>query len=99
MTAPVTESEEEKMSSNTKPKESDVSDVDPGIQIVDLYIVGYDTKKPTQPFIHQLNINTGISGDVQVWANIDDGALANAMSTAKFNTIKHRLGYCKPSNR
>ena len=48
--------------------------------------------------MHQLNINTGIGGDIQVWANIDDGALTNAMSIVKFNTIKHHLGYCNPSN-
>ena len=77
----------------------DVATVDPEMHIFDLYTVGHDVKKTTQPFVHQLNIKTGIGGDVQVWANIDDGALANAMSITKFNTIKHRLGYYKPSPR
>ena len=61
--------------------------------------MGHNAKASTQPFVHQLNINTGIGGDVQVWANVDDGALANAMSVTKFNAIKHRIGYCKPSSR
>ena len=84
----------------TEPITSDVSNIDPEIQIFDLYTVGHNSIKTTvQPFIHQLNINSGISGAIPVWANFDDGALANAMSIAKFNTIKHRLGYCKPSTR
>ena len=80
-------------------KAPDVSVTDPEIQIFDLYTVGHDNKKLTQPFVHQLGIDTGIGGTIQVWANVDDGALANAMSIAKFNTIKHRLGYYKPSPR
>ena len=98
MTAPVLESDE-KANNIVEMKASDVSVIDSEIQIFDLYTVGYDTKKTTQPFIHQLSIDTGIGGAIQVWANVDDGALANAMSTEKFNTIKHRLGYCKPSTR
>ena len=78
---------------------TDVSVLDPEIQIVDLYTVGHDPKHTTQPFVHQLDINTGIGGAVRVWANFDDGALANAMSVTKFQTIKHRLGYYKPSSR
>ena len=76
-----------------------VSDMDLKIQIVDLYTVGHNSEKPTQPFIHQLSINTGIGGLVHVQANIDDSALTNAMSITKFNAIKHRLGYYKPSPR
>jgi hypothetical protein len=98
LTAPVVEGEKE-AGINTETKASVVSDTDPEIQIFDLYAVGYNNKKTTQPFIHQLNIYTGIGGAVRVWANIDDGALANATSVMKFNTIKHRLGYYKPSPR
>ena len=98
MTAPVVEGGE-KMDYITETKAADVASTDQEIQICDLYTVGYDAKKKIQPFVHQLNIDTGIGGPIQVWANIDDGALTNAMSTAKFNTIKHRLGYYKPSPR
>ena len=49
--------------------------------------------------LYQLSIDTGIGGPITVWANIDDGVLTNAMSTTNFNTIKHHLGYCKPSPR
>ena len=61
--------------------------------------MGHNFKQPSQPFIQQLNIDTGIGGMIPVWANFDDGALTNAMSVAKFDTIKHRLGYWKPSAR
>ena len=88
MTAPVAEGEKTE-SYITEVNATPVSDMDLGIQIVDLYTVGHNLKKPTQPFIHQLYINTGIGGLEQVWANIDDGALTNAMSTMKFNAIKH----------
>ena len=97
-TAPVAGGEE-KSSYITESSPSVVSKIDPEIQIFDLYAVGYDAKKTVQPFIHELYIDTGIGGPIQVWANIDDGALANAMSTAMFNTIKHRLGRYKPSPR
>ena len=97
MTAP--KEGEEKTDYSNMTSTSDVSDIDPEIQIFDLYTVGYDTKKTIRPFIQQLNIDSGIGGAIQVWASIDDGALANAMSSTKFNTIKHRLGYCKPSSR
>ena len=98
MAAPVIESEEKK-DFTPEPNTSDVADTEPEIQIFDLYTVGHDAKSTTQPFVHQLDINVGIAGPIQVWASFDDGALTNAMSTAKFNTIKHRLGYYKPSTR
>jgi hypothetical protein len=78
---------------------SNVSVLDPEIKIVDLYTVGYNPEQTTQPIIHCLGIDTGIGGTIQVWASFDDGALANAMSITKFNTIKHCLGYYKPSSR
>ena len=79
---------EEKTGYITETNASNVSNIDPEIQIIDLYTVEHD-EKTTQPFVHWLNINTGIGGAIQIWANIDDSALVNAMSTAKFNTIKH----------
>ena len=49
---------------------------------------------------HIRNYNNALAmTSLRVWANIDDGALANAMSITKFNVVKHRLGYCKPSPR
>jgi hypothetical protein len=98
LTAPIA-GDEGKTGYITETIAADVSVIDPEIQIFDLYGVGYDNKKTVQPFVHQLNIDTGIGGTVQIWANVDDGALANAMSLSKFNTIKNRLGYYKPSTR
>ena len=100
MTAPVEEGEEKlETDISTTKNASDVSVIDPEIQIFDLYTVGHNPEQTTQPFVHQLNIETGIGGPIRVWANFDDGALANAMSIAKFNTIKHRIGYYRPSSR
>ena len=90
---------EEKTSFITEVTASDVSEIEPEIPIFNLYDTESNTKRTARPFVHQLSINTGIGGPITVWANIDDGALTNAMSTTKFNTIKHRLGYCKPSPR
>jgi hypothetical protein len=98
LTAPAEEGEE-KTDYITETNASVVSNIDPELKIFDLYTVGHNISKTVQPFIHQLGINTGIGGIIHVWANIDDGALANAMSIAKFNTIKHRVGYYKPSPR
>jgi hypothetical protein len=36
---------------------------------------------------------------IAVKANFDDGALVDAMSTTKFNQIKHQLGHYGPSSR
>ena len=47
LTAPVIENEEERTNSVTEAKASDVSDVDSRIQIVDLYIMGYEETSPT----------------------------------------------------
>jgi hypothetical protein len=98
LTAPVDESGGS-TSFITEEITSDVSVVEPEIQVVDLYTVGYDPKQTVHPFVHQLDIDTGIGGKIRVWANFDDGALTNAMSITKFNSIKRRLGYYKPSPR
>jgi hypothetical protein len=81
----------------TEPNVSDVSTIDPELQIFDLYTVS--PEQPIQPFIHQLSIKAKGGEIVRVKANFDDGALANAMSTTKFNAIKHRLGHYGPSSR
>jgi hypothetical protein len=98
LTAPAEESRKE-TSFITEENASDVSIIEPETQIFDLYNVEHNPEQITQPFIHQVNIDTGIGGKIQIWANFDDGALANAMSIKKFNSIKRRLGYYKPSNR
>jgi hypothetical protein len=85
--------------STTEENTSVVSEIDPEFHFFDLYTVGHDPERISQPFVHELGIDTGIGGITRVWANFDDGALANAMSTAKFNSIKHRIGYYKPSTR
>jgi hypothetical protein len=90
---------EEETNNFTKSTTSDVSTIEPEIQNFNLYATGHNSKQSTRPFIHQLNINSGIGGAINVWATFDDGALTNALSTTKFDTIKHRLGCCKPSHR
>ena len=73
-----------------------VPKIDTEIQIFDLYAV--EPKQTIQPFIHRLEIKAKGGETVRVKANFDDGALTNAMSTTKFNTIKHRLGHYEPSS-
>lgn len=34
---------------------------------------------------------------MRVWANIDDGAMREVMSTEVFKRVKHRLGMASPS--
>ena len=58
-----------------------------------------EPKQTIQPFIHRLEIKAKGGETVCVKANFDDGALTNAMSMTKFNTIKHRLGHYEPSSR
>lgn len=95
MTAPIGKGEEE---GGTVNEVTTTNVLDSGIQIFDLYVVEQNNKSTSQPFIHELEIITKEGDTIQVQANFDDGALANAMSVTKFNTIKHRLNH-KPSNR
>ena len=69
------------------------------MKIFNLYNVKDSSEYIIQPFLHRLNIKAEGGEVIRVWANFDDGALANAMSTTKFNDIKHRLGRYKPSTR
>ena len=86
-----------KVDINTEHVASDVSVSESEIQIFNLYMAGH--KNSAQPFVHQLSIDTGIGGTVRVWASFDDGALTNAMSLTKFQTVKHCIGCCKASSR
>ena len=56
--AQVENSEKEKnfINENTA---SNVSTIEPEIQIFNLYTAGHISKQPTCPFIHQLNIDLG----------------------------------------
>ena len=82
MTAPIA-GDEGKTGYITETIAADVSVIDPEIQNFDLYSVGYDNKKTVQPFVHQLNIDTGIGGTIQIWANIDDGAFVQVQHNKK----------------
>ena len=61
--------------------------------IFDLFGVGANTsKKETKPFVHQVKFH-GPQGEViRAWANVDDGAMREVMSTETFKKVKHRLG-------
>jgi hypothetical protein len=62
--------------------------------IVDLFSIGANNKevKATNPFIHQVRF-LGPQGEVvRAWANIDDGAMKEVMSSDMFKRVKHRLG-------
>ena len=87
MTAPA-EIGEEKKDFITKTSATDVSTVDPDMQIFDLYTVRHEPERVVQPFIHRLNIGAEGGEVIRVWANFDDGALANVMSVTKFEAIK-----------
>ena len=97
LTAPVENGENK--DSNNESTAPNVSVTDPEIHIVNLYTVGQTPEHATQPFVHQLSIRTENGEVLHVQANFDDGALANAMSTAKFNSIKQHLGHYKSSQR
>jgi hypothetical protein len=73
------------------------------LNIVDLFSIGADKeieeKKATKPFVHQVRFH-GPQGEViRVWANIDDGAMKEVMSSSMFRKVKHRLGTSTPSSQ
>ena len=62
--------------------------------IVNLFSIGANNEeiKATKPFIHQVRF-LGPQGEVvRAWANIDDGAMREVMSSDVFKRVKHRLG-------
>lgn len=83
----------------TRMNATDVSAIKPELHIFDLYAVRPTPEQIIQPFVHQLNIRADGGEVMRVQANFDDGALANAMSVTKFNSIKHRLGRYELSSR
>ena len=98
LTAPV-ENGDQKVDINTETNAINVSVIDSENQNFDLYAVGHAPERVIQPFIHQLNIEAKDGSLMEVLANFDEGALANAMSVSEFNSIKNQLGCHKPSSR
>ena len=73
------------------------------LNIVDLFDIGADTGRgrinETKPFRHRVHLLGPQGKRVRVWANIDNGAMREVMSSATFEKVKHRLGTTKPSTQ
>ena len=68
--------------------------------IVELFSIGTSAEregKETVPFIHQVRFQGPRGEIVRVWANVDDGAMREVMSSSMFRNVKHRLGQASPS--
>ena len=69
--------------------------------VVNLFSIGAseekEEKRKTEPFVHQVRFHGPQGEIVRVWANIDDGAMREVMSSAMFRKVKHRLGTALPS--
>jgi hypothetical protein len=67
----------------------------PKMQVVDLYAVGIEwteAKRPSVPFICCIEVE-GPRGEIErVRVLEDDGAMVNAMCTAVYTAIQHRIG-------
>ena len=70
---------------------------------MDLFDIGADTERgrinETKPFRHRVHFHRPQGKRVRVWANIDDGAMREVMSSATFKKVKHRLRTTKPSTQ
>ncbi|KIM79279.1 hypothetical protein PILCRDRAFT_74433, partial [Piloderma croceum F 1598] len=74
--------------------------------IVDLYTVGSEepdefeiSPLPEVPFVHGIVVNGPHGSVVRVRGVFDSGAMVNAMCSAVYDNIKHRLALLRPSNR
>ena len=71
--------------------------------VVELFSVGAskakEKAKETKPFIHQVRFYGPQGEVVRIWANIDDGAMKEVMSSSMFKKVKHRLGTALPSSQ
>jgi hypothetical protein len=71
-------------------------------QIIDLYTVGIVESEPKHtsvPFICGIEVE-GPKGELErVRALEDDGAMVNAMCTALYGVIRHRIGELQPSGK
>ena len=95
--------------SNTKQQEglyentdtfSPVTTTTSELNIVDLFGIGaseeLEEKRIMKPFVHQVRLHGPQGEIVQIWANIDDGAMKEVMSLSMFRKVKHRLGAVAP---
>ena len=82
---------------------SPVSTTSAELDIVDLFSIGAskenEENKITKPFIHQIRLHGPQGEIIRVWANIDDGAMKEVMSSSMFRKVKHRLGTTRPSSQ
>jgi hypothetical protein len=76
------------------------------IQVADLYNVGSEEPKEVEikafkevPFVHPIILNGPRGENIRVRGVFDSGAMVNAMCTAVFAKIKHRLSALKHSIR
>jgi transposase InsO family protein len=73
------------------------------LNIVDLFSIGAskekEEKEVTKPFIQQVRFHGPQGEIVRVWANIDDGAMKEVMSSSMFKKVRHRLGTPLPSSQ
>jgi hypothetical protein len=60
---------------------------------------GDKEKRTTEAFIHQVRFHGPRGEIVRVWANVDDGAMREVMSSSMFRKVKHRLGTTAPSTQ
>ena len=74
------------------------------LQIVDLYTVGSEEPDefeidplPEVPFVHRVAVNGPRGSVVRVRGMFNSGAMANAMCSAVYDNIKHRLSPVQPS--
>lgn len=71
--------------------------------VVDLFSIsaskGKEEAKGTKPFIHQVQFHRPQGEVVRVWANVDDGAMKEVMSSSVYKKVKHRLGTSSPSSQ
>ena len=71
--------------------------------ILDLFDIGANETKEgignTKPFRHRVHFRGPRGEIVRVWANIDDGAMKEVMSSQTFHKVKHKLGTWKPSSQ
>ena len=69
-------------------------------KVVDLFDIGADTvKEGTKPFRHRVRFHGQKGEIIRVWANIDDGAMREVMSSSMLEKVKHKLGPLRPSSQ
>ena len=69
-------------------------------EVVDLFDIGAkEVKEGTKPFRYRVRFHGPQGGVARVWANIDDGAMREVMSSSTFAKVKHKIGTSKPSSQ